>query len=90
MRKSDLVSAIAKDTGISSEDVLAVVESFTENVKKAVSKDDPVTIRGFGTFMPKIRKEKIGQNISRGIPIIIPECKIPFFRPSKKFSNLLK
>lgn len=86
MTKAEIVSEIAKSTGVDKETALTVVESFMENVKEALSHGESVYLRGFGSFIIKERAEKTARNISKKETIIIPKRRIPAFKPSKKFS----
>ncbi len=90
MTKADIVSEIAKSTGIDKSTVLASVESFMEIVKDALSQGDNVYLRGFGSFIVKKRAQKTARNISKNTTIIIPEHSIPSFKPAKTFLNEVK
>ena len=90
MTKLELAKKIAQETGIETVAVLAVVESFMNNVKESVARGQRVYLRGFGTFGSKVRKEKPGRNIAARTTVIIPEHKIPFFKPSNFFKNSVK
>lgn len=90
MTKADIVNEIAKNTGISKEDVLKTVEAFMEGVKDSLSKGDNVYLRGFGSFIIKQRAEKTARNISKNTTIIIPAHNIPAFKPSKEFTAKVK
>jgi DNA-binding protein HU-beta len=37
-----------------------------------------------------VRAEKVGRNIKAGTRIVIPEHKIPAFKPAKSFINDIK
>ena len=90
MTKADIVNEIAKNTGISKEEVLKTVEAFMESVKDSLSKGDNVYLRGFGSFVIKERAEKTARNISKNTTIIIPAHNIPAFKPSKEFTSKVK
>ncbi|MDR1780533.1 MAG: integration host factor subunit beta [Tannerella sp.] len=90
MTKADIVSAIAKKTGIDKSTVLTSVESFTETVKESLKSGDNVYLRGFGSFIVKTRAKKTARNISKNTTIIIPEHKIPAFKPAKVFLKSVK
>ena len=85
MTKADLVSEIAKSTGVDKLDVLKTVESFMDEVKKSLENGDNVYLRGFGSFIVKKRAQKTARNISQNTTIIIPEHSIPAFKPAKTF-----
>jgi len=90
MRKADLVSKIADETGIAKVDVLVTLEQFFNEVKESLSEGENVYIRGFGSFITKKRAQKIGRHIKKNESIIIPEHYIPSFKPAKVFVDQVK
>ena len=90
MTKAEIVNEVAKSTGIEKATVQIVVESFMESVKGSLAKGNPVYLRGFGSFIIKTRSEKTARNISKNTTIIIPEHKIPAFKPAKVFMDEVK
>ncbi|MDY5813201.1 MAG: HU family DNA-binding protein [Bacteroides sp.] len=90
MTKADIVNEIAKKTGIDKDSVLKTVEAFMESVKDALSHDENVYLRGFGSFVVKRRAQKTARNISKNTTIIIPEHNIPAFKPAKTFTFSVK
>ena len=85
MTKADIVSEIARSTGIDRSTVLASVESFMSVVKSALADGENVYLRGFGSFIVKTRAQKVARNISKNTTIVIPEHNIPAFKPAKVF-----
>jgi len=83
--KQDLVSDIAKKTGIEKITVSKTVESLMETVKDNMVKNQNVYLRSFGSFIVKKRAKKTARNISKNTTIIIPEHFIPSFKPAKEF-----
>ena len=90
MTKAEIVNEIANKTNLDKSTVQAVVEKFMDTVKMSLSNDEPVYLRGFGSFIIKERAEKTARNISKGTTITIPAHKIPAFKPCKTFSNSVK
>ena len=90
MTKAEVVSKIASKTGIEKVTTLAVVESFMSEIMSAVSENEAVFLRGFGTFKAKKRAKKTGRNIKKNTTIIIPEHHIPSFKPAKIFVQDVK
>ena len=90
MTKAEIVNEIAKSTGIEKPMVLATVEKFMEVVKESLAEGENVYLRGFGSFIVKVRSQKTARNISKNTTIIIPEHKIPAFKPSKVFMEEVK
>ena len=90
MTKAEIVNEIAKTTGIEKTAVLATLEKFMEVVKESLANGENVYLRGFGSFIVKTRCEKTARNISKNTTIIIPEHKIPAFKPARVFMNEVK
>ena len=85
MTKEDIVNEISKSTGIEKALVLETVEKFMQVVKDSLAEGENVYLRGFGSFIIKTRSEKTARNISKNTTLIIPEHKIPAFKPAKVF-----
>ena len=66
MNKSELVDAIAKDTGLSKKDSEAALKSIIENISKELSKGHEVALIGFGTFAVGKRAARSGRNPKTG------------------------
>ena len=90
MTKAEIVKEVSTSTGIENATVSAVVEGFMTTVKGALAKDENVYLRGFGTFEVKTRKAKTGRNITKNTTVIIPEHKVPTFKPCSEFKNQVK
>ena len=79
MTKADIVNEISKSTGIDKANVLETIEKFMETVKESLSHGENV-----------YRSEKTARNISKNTTIIIPEHRIPAFKPAKVFMEEVK
>ncbi|WP_295989744.1 HU family DNA-binding protein [uncultured Alistipes sp.] len=90
MTKADIVSEIAKNTGVEKVQVQAIVEAFMESVKDSLIRNNNVYLRGFGSFVVKKRAKKVARNISKNTTITIPEHNIPAFKPAKSFAAKVK
>lgn len=90
MTKAEIVNEVAKATGIEKVTVQTVVEAFMESVKDSLIKEEPVYLRGFGSFIIKHRAEKAARNITKKTTITIPEHNIPAFKPAKVFAEAVK
>ncbi|MBQ2796165.1 MAG: HU family DNA-binding protein [Tidjanibacter sp.] len=90
MTKADIVNNIAKQTGAEKVLVQEIVEAFMENVKGSLIENEPVYLRGFGSFIIKERAQKVARNISKGTTITIPAHNIPAFKPAKSFAGKVK
>jgi DNA-binding protein HU-beta len=90
MTKAEVVNEIAKKTGIEKAVVLSTVETFMEVVKESLTNQEPVYLRGFGSFIIKKRAEKTARDIHKETTLIIPAHNIPAFKPAKTFVQEVK
>ena len=90
MTKADIVSEIAKSTGVEKVQVQAIVEAFMESIKTSLTQKNNVYLRGFGSFIVKKRAKKVARNISKNTTITIPEHNIHAFKPAKSFAAKVK
>ncbi|MBP3228220.1 MAG: HU family DNA-binding protein [Bacteroidaceae bacterium] len=90
MTKADIVYNIARQTGIDKVTISTCIEAFTKNISDSLAAGVPVYLRGFGSFILKTRKEKLGRNISQNTSLVIPEHKIAAFKPSTKLAVRVK
>ncbi len=89
MNKSELVSAIASQAGLSKKDAEKAVVAFMDEVTAALKKGDKVSLVGFGTFEVKQRAERIGRNPRTKEQITIPASKTPVFKAGKSFKDAM-
>lgn len=90
MTKADIISEIAKSTGVEKVQVQAIVEAFMDSIKTSLTNKNNVYLRGFGSFIVKKRAKKVARNISKNTTITIPEHNIPAFKPAKSFAAKVK
>jgi len=89
MTKAEIVAQICNETGIEKEKALKVVEAFMVVVKDNIVNGEDIFLRGFGTFTTKTRKQKIGRLIKENKSVVVPEHKIPYFKPCEEFKTQL-
>ncbi len=83
MRKPELAAAIAEQADLSKEKAAEVLNVITDQISKALSEGENVTLIGFGTFEVRQRAERQGKNPQTGAPITIAAAKVPAFKPGK-------
>jgi len=79
MNKSELVEAMAKDSGLSKADSGRALESFLTTVGTTLRKGDEVAITGFGKFSVAQRGARTGRNPQTGAALKIKVSKTPRF-----------
>ena len=87
MNKSQLVSRIAKQSGLSLKDSTATLNAFLETVKDTLAKGDSISLVGFGTFLVRDRAARIGRNPRTKEEVKIPAVKVPAFKAGKPFKD---
>jgi DNA-binding protein HU-beta len=94
MNKSDLVDALASNTGMTKADASRAVDAlFAPDggiIAKSLRKGGRVQITGFGTFEAKQRKARTGRNPRTGETIKIAATKTPSFRAGKGLKDAIK
>ncbi len=90
MTKAEVVSEIAKRTGLDKADALTCVEAFMTVVKESLQEGEPVYLRGFGSFIIKKRAAKAARDILKNTTITVPEHSIPSFKPAKTFATAVR
>lgn len=90
MTKAEIVELISTQTGVEKKIAMAVFESAMKNIKNEMCKGKNIYLRGFGTFLVKLRRKKPGRVIKTGATVMIPAHYIPFFWASKQFKNKMK
>ena len=71
MNKSELVEAIAKETGVSKKDTEATLKAFVNVVSDTLQKKEKVQLIGFGSFETVDRAARTGVNPQSGEKIKI-------------------
>lgn len=89
MTKADLVEKIAEKTGLTRTDVSVVVDGFLDAVRNSMKEGKNIEIRGFGTFKIKSRKARKARNPRTGEEVPVPDRKVPVFKPSNEFKELI-
>ena len=87
MNKTELVDAIAKETGLSKKDSEKAVKAFTDAVSKELKKKGKVQLVGFGTFETAKRAARTGKNPQTGAAIKIPAATVPKFKAGKALKD---
>ena len=90
MTRGELVSEIALQTGISSEDVDKAVKAFVNVVTEELKKGGKVQMIGFGTFETVEREGREGRNPRTGEKVTYGPTIIPRFKPSKNLKDQVK
>ena len=80
MNTHDIVMALSKHCDISKAEAKKVVALFFDEMKKSLTKNDRVEIRGLCTFYVKKYKQFTGRNPKTGEKITVKSKKLPYFK----------
>lgn len=83
MTKADLVEAVYEKVGLSKKDSAKVVEDVFNIMKEILEKGDKLKISGFGNFLVRNKRKRLGRNPQTGEPMEISARKVLTFRPSQ-------
>jgi len=84
MTRSDLVEALAsKFSQLTHRDAEFAVKAILDAMGDALVKGHRIEIRGFGSFTVNRRSPRVGRNPRSGESVMIPEKRVPHFKPGK-------
>lgn len=85
MIKSELVQRVSlASPHLYQRDVEKVVNAILDVITTAMSQDDRVELRGFGTFGAKTRPARTARNPRTGALVEVRQKRFPFFRTGKE------
>ena len=87
MNKSELIDAIASDSGLSKADAGRALDGFTAAITNALVAGETVSMVGFGTFSVKHRAARAGRNPRTGETIQIKASNNPSFKAGKALKD---
>lgn len=94
MTKRDIANLIHErcegEFDITKKEVYEIVSEIFEIIEEALRNGEKVQISGFGTFLVKFRKGKVGRNPKTGESIPVPDRRVIVFKPSKKLLELVE
>ncbi|MFT6121927.1 MAG: DNA-binding protein HU-alpha [Oleiphilaceae bacterium] len=87
MKKPELAAAIAAKADVTKEKAGEIINAITDEISEAMSKDDSVTLIGFGTFSRRERSARMGKNPQTGAEIEIKASKSVGFKAGKSLKD---
>ena len=89
MNKTELVAAMAEESGLSRKDAEAALKAFTNVVSEELKKGGKVQLVGFGTFEVSERAAREGRNPQTGKSMKIAASKAPKFKAGKALKDMV-
>lgn len=87
MNKSDLIEAIATESGLTKVDATKALDATINAITGAVAGGDSVALIGFGTFKASARAAREGKNPKTGEKLSIAATTVPKFTAGAKFKE---
>ena len=82
MNKSQLVEAIALETGLTKVEARKSVDAFVEIVIRTLKENDKVSLSGMGVFSVMQRSARVGRNPRTGAQVKVAPKRVIKFRPT--------
>lgn len=89
MHKTDLVDRVADVADMSRDKADAAVSAMIEHITNALSRNEAVTLVGFGSFVRSQRAARQGRHPQTGETIQIAASSSVIFRPGKGLKDAL-
>lgn len=83
MTKAELVDKICEQLGLSRKDGLRLVNQMFDIIKDSLADGKMVKISGFGKFVVRHKKSRLGRNPYDKTPLVITERNVLVFKPSQ-------
>ncbi len=83
LTRADLAETINRKMGLSRAESLDLVESILADMCGAMDNGENVKISGFGSFVLRDKKERIGRNPKTGVEVPITPRRVVTFRASQ-------
>lgn len=90
MTKADIIEAVyEKVGGFSKKEAAEIVESVFGQIKDTLERGEKIKISGFGNFIVREKKARIGRNPQTGEEITISARRVLTFKPSQVLKDVL-
>ncbi len=83
MTKADIVEILYEKVGFSKKEAADLVELVFDALKETLAKGQKIKISGFGNFVVRDKRSRVGRNPQTGQSIEISARRVLTFRPSQ-------
>ena len=87
LTRADLAETINRKLGFSLAESLDLVEAILAKMCDAMAKGQNVKISGFGSFILRDKRERVGRNPKTGVEVPITPRRVMTFRASQKLKD---
>ncbi|HEY3452853.1 MAG TPA: integration host factor subunit alpha [Myxococcales bacterium] len=89
MTKADIIESVYEKVGFSKKESAEIVEMVFDTIKETLERSEKIKISGFGNFIVREKKSRVGRNPQTGKEIEISARSVLTFRPSQVLKNAL-
>lgn len=83
MTKAEIIEAVYEKVGFSKKEATEIVELVFDTMKTTLEEKKKIKISGFGNFVVREKRSRIGRNPQTGEEIEITARRVLTFRPSQ-------
>ena len=87
LTRADLAETINRKMGFSRAESLALVEAILSRMCEAMSEGENVKFSGFGSFILRDKRVRVGRNPKTGVEVPITPRRVMTFRASQKLKD---
>jgi len=87
--RADLADALYQRLGLSRSESADIVDSVFDEMSDALVEGENVKLSGFGSFVLRDKKERIGRNPKTGVEVPITPRRVLVFKASHILKNLM-
>jgi integration host factor subunit alpha len=90
MRKLDLANQVKERVGgVSKKEAGILVNLLLDTIRETLLQGENVKISGFGSFVVRGKKDRVGRNPHSGEELLIPARQVLTFKPSQLLRDRL-
>ncbi len=89
MNKQELVTRLARESGLRREEVLTVLNGALDLISTELAQGGRVELRGFGIFTVEERKGRPARNPRTGDGVWLPDRKVAAFKVAERLKSLI-
>ena len=89
MTKADIIETVYEKVGFSKKESAEIVEMVFDTIKETLERGEKIKISGFGNFVIRSKKPRVGRNPQTGEEIEISARRVLTFKPSQVLKSAL-
>ncbi|MFA4843444.1 MAG: HU family DNA-binding protein [Candidatus Margulisiibacteriota bacterium] len=90
MNKKQLAGKVGEKMDLSKAETERIIDATIEEITAALERSEKVRLVGFGNFVVRKRKGRVGRNPQTGATITIGESRCPAFVPGINLKKTIK